>query len=76
MAQHQQQAARRADAIRRFYAALTPAQQKAFDAMHQGMMGRRGNHGGKGHGMWGHKGNDGGHRQGMAPGTPPAPVAQ
>lgn len=66
MAQHQQQAARHADAVRRFYAALTPTQQKAFDTMHQGMMGGRGKHGGKGHGMWNHKGHDGA----------PPPVAQ
>jgi hypothetical protein len=66
MAQHQQQFARHADAIRRFYAALTPAQQKAFDAMHQGMMGGHGMHGG----MGGHKGMGGGHR-----GTAPGPMA-
>jgi hypothetical protein len=73
MADHQQMFARHADAVRRFYAALTPAQQKAFDAMHQDMMGG-GMHGGKGHGMWGHK--DGGHR-GMGPGMmAPSPVAQ
>jgi len=74
MSEHQQMFARHADAVRRFYAALTPAQQKDFDAMHQGMMGDGGMHGGKGHGMWGHK--DGDHR-GMGPGMmAPPPVAQ
>ena len=33
MAQHQQAFQRRADAIRRFYAQLTPTQQRAFDAL-------------------------------------------
>ncbi|HYG26388.1 MAG TPA: Spy/CpxP family protein refolding chaperone [Caulobacteraceae bacterium] len=41
MAERQQAFARRADAVKRFYAQLTPAQQKAFDAMHQGK-GKRG----------------------------------
>lgn len=71
MAEHQAQFARHADAIRRFYAALTPAQQKAFDAMHDGM-GFGGMHGGKGHGM----GRHGGDHPGMGPGmAPPPPVA-
>lgn len=70
MAEHQQMFARHADAIKRFYAALTPAQQKAFDSMHQGMMGDRDMRGG----MWGHK--DGDYR-GMGPGMmPPPPVTQ
>ena len=38
MAERQQAFARRADATKRFYAQLTPSQQKAFDAM--GPMGR------------------------------------
>ncbi len=45
----------RVAAIKAFYAALTPSQQKAFDLMHQGMMGGgmhrhggRGEHGGPG----------------------------
>lgn len=38
MAEHQATFQRRADAIRRFYSALSPAQQRAFDAM-PGMMG-------------------------------------
>ncbi|MGE5502777.1 MAG: Spy/CpxP family protein refolding chaperone [Ignavibacteriales bacterium] len=68
MSQHQAQFAQHADAVRRFYAALTPAQQKAFDAMHQGMgfadHGKRGGH------MWGGKDRDG-HGPGMM--APPAP---
>ena len=44
MAARQQAFARRAEATKRFYAQLTPSQQKAFDAM--GPMGR-----GMGHGM-------------------------
>ena len=71
MAEHQAQFARHADAVRRFYAALTPAQQKAFDAMHDGM-GFGGMHGGKGRGM----GRHGGGHPGMGPGmAPPPPVA-
>lgn len=67
MAEHQAQFARHADAVKRFYAALTPAQQKAFDAMHNGMMGK---------GKRGHMGK-GGH-PGMGPGMmpPPPPVTQ
>lgn len=41
MSEHQAAFARRADAIKRFYAQLNPAQQRAFDALHQG----RGMHG-------------------------------
>jgi protein CpxP len=56
MAEHQAAFQRRADAIRHFYAALSPAQQRAFDAMH-GVMG--GHHGrGGGHG-WGGEGRMG-----------------
>jgi Spy/CpxP family protein refolding chaperone len=39
-----------AEAVKRFYAQLTPAQQKAFDALPMMGMG----HGGRGHGGWGH----------------------
>jgi hypothetical protein len=60
-AERQAAFARRADAIKRFYAQLTPAQQKAFDAlpmgpggMHGGMRGRR--HGGPEHGGHGFDG--------------------
>ena len=49
MAERQQAFARRADAVKRFYAQLTPSQQQAFDAMHQGK-GKGGKHGGKGRG--------------------------
>lgn len=49
-AERQQQFARHADAIKRFYAQLSPAQQKAFDALPPpGRMGGHG-HGGFGHG--------------------------
>ncbi|MDO8409737.1 MAG: Spy/CpxP family protein refolding chaperone [Phenylobacterium sp.] len=58
MAQRQQAFAARAEATKRFYAQLTPSQQKAFDALRpagRGMgqdkgMGRGGPHGGMGHG--------------------------
>jgi len=75
MAEHQAQFARHADAVKRFYAALTPAQQKAFDALHEGMMGHR-KGGMRGH-MLGHKGHDG-DRPDMAPGMmgPPPPAGQ
>jgi protein CpxP len=43
MAEHQARFQQRADAIRHFYAALSPEQQRAFDALHEGMMG--GHHG-------------------------------
>lgn len=46
MAEHQQQFARHADAVKRFYAQLTPEQRQAFDAMHQG----KGGHGKRGGG--------------------------
>ena len=38
-AKHQAQMQAHVDAVKRFYAALTPSQQKAFDAMHKGGMG-------------------------------------
>jgi len=44
MAERQAAFAKRADAVRRFYTQLTPAQQKAFDALHEG---RGGMHGGR-----------------------------
>lgn len=55
MAERQQAFARRAEATKRFYAQLTPAQQKAFDAI--GPMGRGmgpGKGPGMGHGGMGH----------------------
>lgn len=70
MAQHQARFAQHADAIKRFYGQLTPAQQKAFDAMPMmghGMMG----HGMMGHGGMGGHGMKGGHMHGgPAPGAP------
>lgn len=63
MAERQQQFARRADAIKRFYAQLSPAQQKAFDALPA--PGHMGGHGGFGHGG-GH--GKGPHGPGPAPG--------
>jgi protein CpxP len=39
-AERQQRLVQRADAVKRFYAALSPAQQKAFDAMHKGKGGK------------------------------------
>lgn len=52
MAERQAQFARKADATKRFYAQLSPAQQRAFDALHQERGGwhGRGGHGGHGHG--------------------------
>jgi hypothetical protein len=47
MSERQAAFARRADAVKRFYAQLTPAQQRAFDALHDGPGGLRG---GRGHG--------------------------
>lgn len=55
MAERQAAFTRRADAIRRFYAQLSPAQQRAFDALHQGGRGR-GMHGGRGRGGHDHGG--------------------
>ena len=55
MAERQQRFAQHAAAVKQFYAQLTPAQQKAFDAMHHGgkhkrMMKRHmGGHGGGEH---------------------------
>jgi protein CpxP len=71
MAERQAAFARKADAIRRFYGQLTPAQQRAFDAMPM-MMGH-GRHGGgmRGHGGHGPDGHGGPH--GMGPGQPPPP---
>lgn len=52
LAERQKAFAARADATKRFYAQLSPSQQKAFDALHQaGKRGhRRGHDGGFGHG--------------------------
>jgi hypothetical protein len=72
LAERQGEFARRADAIKRFYAQLTPAQQRAFDALPMMMMG----HGMKDHdhgGGWEH-GRDGHGRGGMGPGAPRPPM--
>jgi hypothetical protein len=69
MAERQGEFAKKADAIRHFYAQLSPAQQKAFDALGPMMMGGR--HGMGGHGM-GHGGMRGHGMDGhMGPGGPP-----
>lgn len=54
MAERQANFARRADATKRFYAQLSPAQQRAFDALPHGHGGMRG----RGHGGFGHGGPD------------------
>jgi len=63
MADRQAEFARRADAVRRFYAQLSPSQQKAFDALPMG-------HGGLG----GHGGRFGGHDRGPGFGPKPPPM--
>lgn len=50
MAEHAARFRQRAEAIKRFYAQLSPAQQRAFDAMRPMGMGRHGHHGMHGHG--------------------------
>jgi protein CpxP len=51
MAERQQHFAQRADATRRFYAQLSPTQQRAFDTLHEGHGHRGGHdHGGAGRG--------------------------
>jgi hypothetical protein len=56
LAERQARFAQRADAIKRFYAQLTPAQQKAFDALPMGRGGMQGR---------------GGFHRGFGPGKPP-----
>jgi protein CpxP len=79
MSRRQQAFQARAEAIRRFYAQLSPVQQRAFDALppmggHRGMgMGGRGGHRGFGHGgpgMMGHRMGGPG-MDGEGPGGPP-----
>ncbi len=53
MAEHQARFEQRAAATKRFYAQLSPAQQKAFDALHAG---RGGHGGGRHHGRMGGRG--------------------
>jgi protein CpxP len=50
LSERQARFAQRADAIKRFYAQLSPAQQRAFDALPMGRGGGRGEHGGGHHG--------------------------
>ena len=57
-AEHAAMQRRHADALRAFYAALSPEQRQVFDAL------QRVEHGGRGHGGWGHRGFGGG-RGGM-----------
>lgn len=64
MAERQTQFARRAEATKRFYAQLSPAQQKAFDALHQDRGGFGHGHGRGGHGPDGHGGDGPGKRFG------------
>ncbi|MDP3300067.1 MAG: Spy/CpxP family protein refolding chaperone, partial [Phenylobacterium sp.] len=63
MAERQRAFATRAEATKRFYAQLTPAQQKAFDALRpagRGMGGKSmGGHRGMGHGGMSHGGPGG-----------------
>jgi hypothetical protein len=59
-------------AIKQFYAALTPSQQKAFDALHGGMMGGMGGMGGMGDEPGGRKMHLG-LIDGPAPSLPPIP---
>ncbi len=58
MVERQARFDQRAAAVKRFYAELTPAQQKAFDAM-KPMGGRRGGMGGQGGHRMGHGGGHG-----------------
>ena len=75
MTEHMAAFDQHAQAVTRFYAQLTPSQQKAFDAlspmmMHHGMHGGgMGGHEGGEHGMGGHEG--GGHEMGGHPQKPP-----
>ncbi|AVP56526.1 Spy/CpxP family protein refolding chaperone [Pulveribacter suum] len=72
---------RRGDAVKTFYAALTPAQQKTFDAESSRMMARFGKGGGRGHhGQPGHPGmrhgqSQGGEQHAHPRGAQPAPQA-
>ena len=70
MGERQAQFDRRAAAIKRFYAQLTPAQQKAFDAMGPMRGGRMGMGGRHGPGMMGHGGHGGPDGPGMGPRQP------
>ncbi len=60
-----------AEATRRFYAQLTPSQQKAFDELAPMMMHHMGDHGGDHGGMMGHHHDDDGPDHEMGPGGQP-----
>ncbi len=71
MAEHQSRMQAHIQAVKTFYAALTPEQQKAFDALPMVGFGHRGGHpGGWGGGRHGHWGGQGPH--GPPPPPPPA----
>jgi hypothetical protein len=73
IARHQAEFQKRAEAIKAFYAVLSPEQKRAFDAMPPHMFGG-GHHGdgGEGQGGWGHRMGPGPHGPG-GPGAPPPP---
>lgn len=56
----------RSEAIKRFYAVLSPEQKRAFDALHAMNGGRGGRHGGEGRGGDRHPGGPGEHEHGEA----------
>ena len=63
-AEHQAEFRHHAEAVKRFYTALDPAQRRAFDAIHEG--------GGEHHG-WGHEGPDNDGPDHRGPGGPEGP---
>ncbi|WP_236748699.1 Spy/CpxP family protein refolding chaperone [Acidovorax carolinensis] len=65
-AQYAAEADRRGEATKTFYAALTPEQQKTFDAQAQPMRGKGGHRG-----DWGHGHGEHGHHGGMRGGDMP-----
>lgn len=73
MARHQAEFQKRAEAIKAFYAVLSPEQKRAFDALPEHMLGgMHGHHGGEGHDGWGHHMGPGPHGPG-GPGSAPPP---
>ena len=70
-AEHAAMQQKHAEALRAFYAALSPEQRQVFDAL-QRMHGGGHEHGGQGHGGWGHHGFGGamGGARGGAGGPP------
>jgi len=74
IAKRQAEFQKRADAIKAFYAVLSPEQKRAFDALPMEMLG--GMHGRGGHGEEGHdEGGHGGWGHHMGPGGPGGPEA-